>query len=824
MKLLCYRECAHALLPRNKDLFVKHPFASAASATYATPQSWSASCLWAVLMLVVTFYLGCGTALAAFEGMADTETPWKLNADSLTSIDDGIIVEAAGDVVLQRGSDYLKADFARYFTSTDWILLQGNVTVRLGEDELVASEAEFDLKSNTGWLKDGSVFMAGPHIYFKGDNVIKHWGDRYTFQNAKVTACDGPVPAWSMVAQEAVVEIDGYATLSHSAFQVLDTSVLFAPYMIVPAKTTRQSGLLMPDGGYSSRKGLYVTQPYFWAIDKSHDLTFYGTVMTKVGFMPSVEYRSKTSDKDQTWLALDLLYDKNKVSYDWDDNVDNSDGMVRQNQLRYWFRGMSNGQIGESKWQYKYNVDFTSDQNFLREFKDLMTGFDATQDSTYELFGRDLREADRNRVTEGYVYRDWERFRLTIGGRYEQDPVFGHGNLSAKYDTTPQHLPMLNAFMYKSRPLAALPLEMEVAASTAYIARRTGTNGFRAEIYPRFSLPLDLKYATVLASAGVRHTMYHSNTQGYTSLITPGTPAPTKQLGTSRTIPDLHLTAFTQASRIWDMRNGSSLEVRPENAGASEWMALRHVIQPRLEYQRTPNVNQEDNPFYTLDDRLLPENLLSLDITNLFTVRKNVVMADPAPEGQAPVSASLVPEYQDIFRLRIGGGYDFEEASRTKYRNAYERRPLLDLHAELEFNISTWLDAWSKSYLSLYGNGFTRVDTGLRFTNDRWGSWDVSYSKRNRFYDYRRQMQYDNIQDIHTTEALSLLNNSLNIRVSSRFSLLLSDYTNLRTGKNYERRVGIAFSDQCYRIIGRYKHTPKDDSFQLVVELTGLFD
>ncbi|MBR3881328.1 MAG: LPS-assembly protein LptD, partial [Mailhella sp.] len=85
------------------------------------------------------------------------EGPWTLNADKLVSIDDGVIVEASGGVLLQRGNDYLKADFARYYTATNWIFVQGNVEARMGRDMLNAKEAEFDLNTRTGWLKNGSI-------------------------------------------------------------------------------------------------------------------------------------------------------------------------------------------------------------------------------------------------------------------------------------------------------------------------------------------------------------------------------------------------------------------------------------------------------------------------------------------------------------------------------------------------------------------------------------------------------------------------------------------------------------------------------------------
>ena len=105
------------------------------------------------------------------------DAPWTLKSDKLVSIDDGVIVEASGGVLLQRGDDYMKADFARYYTATNWIFVKGNVESRMGRDVLNAKEAEFDLNSRTGWLKDGTIFIAGPHLYVSGSQVDKLFGN-----------------------------------------------------------------------------------------------------------------------------------------------------------------------------------------------------------------------------------------------------------------------------------------------------------------------------------------------------------------------------------------------------------------------------------------------------------------------------------------------------------------------------------------------------------------------------------------------------------------------------------------------------------------------
>lgn len=734
------------------------------------------------------------------------DAPWHLTADRLESLDDGVIVEASGDVVLTRGQDYLKADFARYYTATDWVFVQGNVSVRLGRDELSAAEAEFDLKSNTGWLKNGSVFMAGPHITFTGEEVVKHWGDRYTFQEAKVTACDGPTPAWSLAADQAVVEIDGYATLSHATFQVLDQGVLYAPWMALPAKTTRQTGLLMPDYGFSDEHGFFATVPWYWAIDKSRDLTVYGSWFEKNGLMPSVEYRSHVTDTDKTWLGLDYLHDENAKSYIRDD--------------RFWLRGMGDGQIGLSGWKYKYDLDYVSDGEFLTDFHSFMTGYDDSRDTLLKMFGRDLPTRDKNRVTSGFVYRDWERFGVTAGLRYEENPFLRQLNYRHVNDTIVQKLPELNAYLYKGRLLRNVPLEIEGEASTAYMYREEGTSGMRTEIHPVLSLPVDLKYGTLIASGGLRQTLYHSTSVSGNTPLVVGEGGRRDQTGESRTIPEVDVQAYTSAQRVWKF----TPDLDAEQVGRYQLTALRHTLQPRVSYSWVPNVDQEKNPFYDEDDRILPSSVLNLSLTNLVTLRRELLSSGSAEDGQRSGLSLVDPVYSEIARVRLSGGYDFREARRKKFRDVLPRRPILDLALDTTLRPLDWLSLWNQTYFSMHGEGITRNDVGVTFTNRRWGSWSVGYSRRNGYYDYQDIVKYDNIEDMLFDKPLELVTNALELKLNQRWSLGFSSQDDLLTKENYERNVRLTYSDPCFRVSGYYssERDGKEQSIRLRLELLGL--
>ena len=80
---------------------------------------------------------------------------WTFSADRVVGDYTSEYVEAFGNCTLSLGDDQLRADFARYYQTTGWVFLKGNVRAHWGGDFLQADEGEFDLNNMTGWLKIG---------------------------------------------------------------------------------------------------------------------------------------------------------------------------------------------------------------------------------------------------------------------------------------------------------------------------------------------------------------------------------------------------------------------------------------------------------------------------------------------------------------------------------------------------------------------------------------------------------------------------------------------------------------------------------------------
>ncbi|UZP68817.1 LPS assembly protein LptD [Desulfovibrio mangrovi] len=773
-----------------------------------------AFCCALFLALALSFPVVAGATEVLVLNEDEEAVVWTLHADKLTSLNDSKVLEAEGKVSLRQGEDYLKADFIRYFSATNWVLLKGNVQVKMGEDVMESEEAEFDLGSRIGWLKNGKVFVDGPHIYLAGEKINKHWGDFYTFKNAKVTACDGDKPAWSVSAKEATIELDGYSQLWHTSFAIKDQDISYVPYFVLPMKTKRQTGFLFPEFGHSSKLGMWYHQAFYWAINESSDMTISEQWIEKRGFMTGLEYRHQFDLHNKGWWRVDALHDTD-IDYSEDDERGglNDDGLVRTNPERFWLRGMFDGTLADPRWKLKADLDYVSDQNYLREFKQSSAAFYPTRDALHDFFGRDLQEIDQNRTSEVQVSRDWERVGLAFGARYEQNVNLGNGNNVTSTDPTLQRLPQFDVFLFKGGlPVLgeSFPIEFEAEGQAVNFFRHNGTRGSRFEIHPSVSAPLVSEYGTIIPKVGWRQTQYATESvHQYDTDRGDGK-------GTSRSVPDFSVAAFTELARNYDIKDGQGLTATAENVGESQWVALRHSVQPRMQYTNVPNVNQTDNPYYESHDRIWAENELRVSLVNLLSRKsESVAMAD-GEEGPAPV---VNYDYRDVVRFRVEQAYDFREAERTDMLDQYERRPLSDTEAEVIVSPLDYLNVSSRSFWSPYENRITRHEHTVSLFADSIGRIRTGLDFRDRVDEYKRQRTEEESQ---SNERIRGFNTEVELTYFKPWSFRTLYRADIEKGTDLEKTVALIYTHQCFEFISEVSVMPDETSVNFYIKLQGL--
>lgn len=769
------------------------------------------------------------------------ETPqqWQLTAEKLTSHSTEAVVEAEGNVLLTRGEEYIRADYARYFRASGWVYLKGHVEAFFGGDTMKSEEAEFDMANKLGWLHNGSVFMHGPHAYFDGERIVKHWGDSYSIHDARVTTCDGETPAWSIAARDAHVDIDGYATLSHVSMQAANIPFLYAPYLIVPAQTTRQTGFLVPELGSSSQNGWFYNQPFFWAIDDNSDMTLNALMMTDRGVMLGSEYRANFTNADKLWIRGDWLYDQVRDM----DGTRYSDGLVRENRNRFWIRGLYDGELADPRWKIKLNIDYVSDQDFMREFKNEMGGYEEIHDVFLNEFGRTINEINKDRRNEFQIYREWDLATFGLSARYMQDPALGHGNLSPSEDILAQRLPQADLFLNRFNiiPGSPLPLELGGHLQAVNFYRQMGSKGMRYDMKPELTLPFYNPYLSVIGTFALRETIYklERKEQIFTD--------EGDQSGTHRTLPEVTVTASTEFSRPYFL-DRQSLTPEKKNVGQSQWLAVRHSMQPRVEYKYLPTVNQSNNPWFDADDRIGPKNEVVYSLTNVFTRKEEVVSLD---QNKNPV---VTQNYYDFMRFIIQSGFDFKEAQRNSYLDKYPRRPVMDILFDLTLYPGKYIGLQTRTWISPYTGDITRHSNTLSLSEPSIGSVIVTYDEIRTLDEYRRRREFDvyhaydpmdifsstdRLQrlerswDVYaplTESNLQLLNVELDLRYFKPFVFTVDTWYDFKKSEELETSLSIAYEHQCFKIIGTVKREPKDNKgkrenrYQISLALPGFWN
>lgn len=660
---------------------------------------------------------------------------WRLTAAKLAADHDAEIVDAEGDVLVRSGDDYMRADFARYFHFSEWIYLRGNVQVRWDKYYFEAEEAEFDLRNRVGWMKRGRIITEDPSIFISGERIEKKGDLQYTFSDAEITACEDDPAAWSIKVSSAEIDQDSSATLWNPRLRLLDIPVLYLPWLAFPIVPDRESGLLFPDAGISSRDGATYLQPIYFALGQENDATLTEYYMSERGVLHDLEFRSTPDSATKLWLRGSWLNDKVTASSEAeeDDQFDD-DGLVRPNEDRYWLRGMFTGYLVDPDWELKADLDYVSDQNYLREFKTRQVGYNHSRNTLRREFGRDIETADSlTRSSALLLSRQYDYYGLNLKTAYTQNLAYLNDNLDPDDNPTVQRLPEFSAFAYTAS-LGETPFEWDAQSSVVNFWRRSGTTGLRMDVLPRLSLPLTSRYGSVIPSIGWRQTVYAIDR--YEALDSDsaefggfdGDQPTSGDSYVSRGLPYVSIASLSEASRAFELF--SPPETTLDNAGESSWTKLRHTLQPRVSYTWIPDTDQDDLPYFDPVDRIERTSVLRYSLTNLFDRKRQAIELAPQ-EGNFYLPREVV-DYRQFFRLRLEQYYDFNERNRTERLDEFPRRPFSDIEVEatifpeeyISLSSSTFFSPYAgditehEHWLTLYYQDYARLFFGLDFLED----------------------------------------------------------------------------------------------------------
>ena len=254
----------------------------------------------------------------ALASLDDTVT---IRADSQTRT--GNTFQLQGHVDIQFRLMRLQADQASYNESSGEVSAQGGVVFKDPQADLKASEVHYNLKTNRGWFADAEGFVqANPKpgrvrlatatpFYIRARRVERVNGETYIVFGAWVTSCAPGELGWSFSASRANIKPGRRVTLRHPLVRLGALPVFYFPYLVASiSPRPRRSGFLIPQVGTSSQKGVILGEGFYWAINRSADLTLGITNYSIRGLGANAAFRARPSEQSSVDVEYFRVNDK----------------------------------------------------------------------------------------------------------------------------------------------------------------------------------------------------------------------------------------------------------------------------------------------------------------------------------------------------------------------------------------------------------------------------------------------------------------------------------------------------------------------------------
>lgn len=242
------------------------------------------------------------------------DQPIELTADALDYDAAQQLYTASGDVELRQGARTLRADYLTFNRRTGVGVANGKVELREGDEVLRAEFVEFDVDSVQGLVRDGEIDSPQGQFHARGEVIHKTGEHEYSFTRGVFTTCRCPDKnardPWRIRARQADLDVGGYGTVRDATFDVLGVPVAWLPWLIVPLRTERQTGLLLPEMSFGSRRGFEVGIPFFWAARDDLNVTLTPYYSTRRGFKQNADLEYVFGRESSGEVAGAFAYDQ----------------------------------------------------------------------------------------------------------------------------------------------------------------------------------------------------------------------------------------------------------------------------------------------------------------------------------------------------------------------------------------------------------------------------------------------------------------------------------------------------------------------------------
>ncbi len=462
----------------------------------------------------------------------------------------------------------------------------GRVSFEQGELLLNGSAMRGDLDDGTLEMDDVVGVAPGP-FYIRARHVEQVEPGKFDVDDGIVTPCNQTVSVWEFRSGSMTFKPGSYVKMSWPHIRVKGLPVFALPWVYWPLQdSARQTGLLIPTLGVSSRRGFMLSESFFWAISRSTDLTLTYEHFAKAGSGFAGEFRHSLGEQAQGTVRGYYLPGK---------EADPADP-----ESRSFARGLSvNGDHVQSLpggFVLRAQADFVSSTDFARGFQDDVDRF-----------------LQRQSILAADFSKSWGSNTLTLVTDHRENFITSNSS------TVGRRLPQVKYSLRSTQIVGPVYLAVESSAARfEKLQIRTfankddkveGGSYGRFDVVPDVSVQLtQIPWLTFRPFFGWRAT-YWTHSEGNKDFKFREEPI----------LRNLYETGIEMV--------GPSVFKIFDTPGSDYSPRLKHVIQPRLVYRRINELERSNAPgriiqFDEVDFAVTDAEVMTFEVsTRLFSKR-----------------------------------------------------------------------------------------------------------------------------------------------------------------------------------------------------------
>ncbi len=263
-------------------------------------------------------------------------------------------LECFGNVYIRRPNELLTADYALMDLNTEQLHAEGNVVYFTADTVIYGLKMDFNFASETGVIFDGRI--ESDKYQLLGERIQRLEVGHFFAEDGEYTTCRDCPASWKLVGRTIDMKVEGYAKMSQVFIKINDAPAMYLPYIIIPVKTKRQSGLLFPRFQLTGENGFTYIQPYFWAISRSMDATLAAGFYSRKGLKTEGQYRYMLTPRSHGEINAFYLRDKQ---------------FIRDPYYNRW--AINSGHNIELPWRMEFKLNYldASDRDYARIIGDI---------------------------------------------------------------------------------------------------------------------------------------------------------------------------------------------------------------------------------------------------------------------------------------------------------------------------------------------------------------------------------------------------------------------------------------------------------------------